>query len=162
MRGRVFRLLSTPVRLSNTSVAIMRGSVWGSVGLGAGLLALFACTDPSPSPQLTITAPTEFAHESVVLIEDPAASQELTWVHGEAQLAVPKSGVARLKSLGPAGRELINATLNGRRYWHSSGGPLHGRPVLILNFEDRSKEPAPDLQSEAKFKQFLRERETEN
>lgn len=105
------------------------------VGLVLGWLlvvATFYESGWSPPPRLTLTAPPGFDAPVVILLEDNRAPQTLAWQGGglpfsaaTAELVIPPSGVARVRSLGPAaGRgDLEVVWADGRPSPGAGGGP---------------------------------------
>lgn len=133
----------------------------------AGLaLMLCACVEPArtarpEAPLLQMVAPKGYAHASVVLIGDPSVTEELVWANGKASIAVPKSGVVRLKSLGLVDSEQIEAQLDGRDYWRAGVVNLRGERVVMFRFSDDHSEPAINLLLESELAKYLNERESE-
>lgn len=84
----------------------------GLAGLGLGYLAIFPIFFEStwaPPPTIRFIVPAGFNQPSVILLEDPSSSNELMWTGSTlpffgmtAEVAVPASGVLRVKSYGPA------------------------------------------------------------
>lgn len=134
--------------------------------LGAITLVLGACADPArtarlEAPLLQMAAPKGYTHTSVVLIGDPNASEELVWANRKASIAVPKSGVVRLKSLGLVDGEHIEAQLDGKDYWNVRVANLHGARMAMFRFSDDQAEPALDHLLESEIAKYLNERENE-
>jgi hypothetical protein len=137
------------------------GMLVGSV-LGVGLdLWFFHESISQPTPVLQIHAPSDFAHESVILIEDPRSNNEVAWSGGRGELAVPRSGVVRLKTLGLLYGHLIQAQLNGQDYYHFGSMTVEGAPLATFNFAYYAKEPALDLMSTEALAAYIRDRESE-
>jgi hypothetical protein len=106
-----------------------------AIGIGAGVLAVFATfyeSSWSPPPKITLVVPPGFAENWVIMLEDPAASQQLEWkgtnmpFSGKsAVINVAANGIVRVKSLG----ELIGRMDNevewsdGARSTAQAGGP---------------------------------------
>ncbi|MEC7523615.1 MAG: hypothetical protein VYE22_27280 [Myxococcota bacterium] len=84
-----------------------RGGLLGALGglaLGAagGVLAIwltFFQDGYDDLPTLVLDAPAD--REAVYVLEDPAVSTEIRWDGDVGRLAVPASGVVRVRSLGP-------------------------------------------------------------
>jgi hypothetical protein len=98
----------------------------GLLGAGAGALAVTATffeSTWSPPQTLLLEVPAGFAHEWVVLIADPTASADVAWggfdapfTSRRARLAVPSSGVLRVRDLGPLDGADVEAFLStGKR-----------------------------------------------
>ncbi len=78
------------------------------LGLGAGAVwatATFFETTWAPPPKLLLNLPPDFAHRSVVLLEQPGAPRQLQWsgrdlpfMGKSVALDVPPSGVIRVRS----------------------------------------------------------------
>lgn len=133
----------------------------------AMILALSACVESARSaktsaPLLQMTAPTGYAHASVILIGDPRASEELVWADGNAQISVPSSGIVRLKSLGLINSEPIEAQLGGKDYWRVGAANLGDTRVAMFRFSEGKNEPAINLLLESELAKYLSERESES
>ena len=134
--------------------------------LWTAALVLCACAESAKTarpqaPLLQLAAPKGYTHTSVVLIGDPSASEELVWNDGKASIAVPTSGVVRLKSLGLVDSEQIEAQLDGKDYWRAGVANLHGARVAMFCFSDDQDEPALNLLLESEIAKHLNERESE-
>jgi hypothetical protein len=134
--------------------------------VGGVVLALCACAESARSartaaPLLQMAAPRDYTHASVILIGDPTATEELEWTDGKARLAVPKSGVVRLKSLGLVDSGQIEAQLDGKDYWRVGAANLHGARVAMFRFSEDEKEPAINHLLESELAKYLSERESE-
>lgn len=114
--------------------APMLGAVLGALlGASGGVLvtlATFFESTWSPPPTLRFEVPAGFRHEWVVLIVDPAATAEVAWTGVDApflsrhgRLAVPLSGVVRVRDLGAIDGGDVNASL-------STGPTSWGRAAL--------------------------------
>ena len=103
-------------------------------------------------PRLDFEVPAGFAHDWVVLIEDPNAPTEIEWAEGEQVgfVTVPSSGVVRVRSM--AGLEYPDARLLRRLF----GGYLEGRDsrppiaelggsVWMFRFRPSNELTEPDL-----------------
>jgi hypothetical protein len=113
------------------------------------------------NPTLQITVPSNFAHESVIVISDSSATQEVIWSGGHALLAVPKSGVVRLKTLGVLDGHEVDARLDRKAYSAYGTLNLDGARLTFYNFAYDRKEPALDLMPQAELAKYVREREAE-
>lgn len=134
--------------------------------LGGMVLALSGCAESAKPPRtalplLQMAAPRAYTHASVILIGDPSSNEELVWIDGKARLAVPMSGVVRLKSLGLVDSEPIEAQLDGKDYWRVGAANLHGERVAMFRFSEDQTEPAINLLLESELAQYLAERERE-
>ncbi len=117
------------------SKRVSAGLGLGALGIGAGALAVIATFYEStwdPPPLLTLNAPPGFTHTWVIVLEDPAASQALSWqgvalpfLGKRTALDVPPSGIVRVRDLGELrGRADIDARWNdGSSSTGQAGGP---------------------------------------
>ena len=98
------------------------------IGLGAGALGVVATFMEStwdPPMELTLEVPPAFAHDQVLIVADPTASTEIDWrgldvplMARTASLAVPPSGVVRVRELGALDGGGVNAQLSsGETHW---------------------------------------------
>jgi hypothetical protein len=84
-----------------------------------------------PPPQLTLATPAGFDAPIVIVLEDPRAAQTLGWQGGAlpftapvATIAVPPSGILRIRNFGPmgVGTNLDVIWSDGRRGRYTGGG----------------------------------------
>ena len=135
------------------------------VGAGAGWLLViwtFYGSTLWPPPRLGLTAAPGFDAPVVILLEDPRAAQTLEWQGGDlpfttpaAGIAVPPSGIVRVRNFGPIGVgfnfEVI--WLDGRRGFlvgsANFGPPGTGATSyhILAPPDTRPEEPAPGPQS---------------
>lgn len=81
-------------------------AVGGALGALGGAVAVFLIFFESAyaEPHLEFVVPPRFAHDWIVLIEDPLASQlELRGIPPQARIQVPPSGVLRFRDLDQLG-----------------------------------------------------------
>lgn len=95
------------LRKRQGALGALAGALLGGAGGVLGVTATFFEDTWSPPPSLTIEAPPGFAHEWVVFIADPSAGTAITWTGVDApftsrraRIAVPASGVLRVRDLG--------------------------------------------------------------
>lgn len=114
-------------------------------------------------PLVHIQVPTPFDHDTVIFIVDPKASTEIVWSKDEeGHVASPKSGVIRVKSLGPLEHHELRAVLSdGRRDWELFDSYLDGTNFLVIGFTQEGSKPRLDLMSDAEIAEYLRKREAE-
>lgn len=154
------------------------GAVAGvALGLGLGALvvvATFMESTWSPPVELTLEAPPDLRHRSVILLEDASAPTEIPWSGLEiplsspsARLPIPASGILRVRSL-----ELVRT--HDRVVRLSSGEEALGMAFLnpppgirasqLMYFDfapHPSPEPDPSLMDPAALAAFVRAREAE-
>ena len=98
------------------------------IGLGAGavgVVATFMESTWDPPGELTLEVPPGFAHEWVLILADPTVSTEIDWrgldvplMARTASLAVPPSGVVRVRALGMVDGGDVRAQLSsGETQW---------------------------------------------
>jgi hypothetical protein len=142
-------------------VGLNIGMIVGSL-VGVGLdLWFFHESISQPAPVLEIHAPADFAHESVILIEDPRTRTEVVWSRGHAQLDVPKSGVVRLKTLGVLDGHDIEARLNSQNYYGYGSMNFERTRLAMFNFAYHPQEPDIGLMSDEALLAYVHEREAE-
>jgi hypothetical protein len=95
------------LRKHQGAVGALVGALLGGAGGVLGVTATFFESTWSPPPSLTIEVPPGFGHEWVVFIADPSAGATITWAGFDApftsrhaRVAVPASGVVRVRELG--------------------------------------------------------------
>lgn len=154
------------------------GAVLGALlGAGAGALAVTATffeSTWSPPIALRLDVPAGFRHEWVVLIADPAASADVAWggvdapfLSRQGRLAVPMSGVVRVRDLGVLDGGDVEATLStGQKQWGRAGlnappGVGPGRLVAFSFAPYPGREPDLGALDPAALGALLREREAE-
>ena len=134
-----------------------------AIGLSGGALAVlgtFYESTWSPPPTLTVDVPPGFAHEWVYVVSDPRVTTELAWTGHDlpftsrhADIAVPRSGVVRLRSVESLENGAIEATLThpGGTSPHSVAFaaltlPTGGRVIAIgfARWPGREPEPSGD------------------
>ncbi len=76
-------------------------------------------------PTLDLQLPADFAHNAIIVIEDPSVSTRLDWntTRTEATLVVPSSGVVRVATLEEFSMRTLDAELHGRRSTTGSSRP---------------------------------------
>ncbi len=115
-------------------------------------------------PLVHIEVPLPFHHDTVIFIVDPKASTEIVWSKdGEGHVRAPKSGIIRVKSLGPLEHHDSLALLSdGRRNWGLFDSYLEdGTNFLVYGFTEHGMQPRIGLMSDAEVAEYLRKRETE-
>ena len=114
-------------------------------------------------PLVHIEVPKPFQHDTVIFIVDPKAPTEIIWSKdGEGHVAAPKSGIIRVKSLGPLEHHESHALLSdGRRDWEMFDSYLDGTNFLVFGFTQQVTQPRIDLMSDAEVAEYLRKREAE-
>jgi hypothetical protein len=167
-------MLALPARFC----AQLGGRLWklrgaGACGAGAALLwALHGCFEGiSPPPQLTIHVPSGFAHDTVIFITDPTASQEVRWSRAgrvfavqRGHIAVPQSGVVRVRTLGLIDAATPEATLSdGRAAWSRWEFSIDGVRAASFSFtrSGASREPEPALLHSRAWLDYVHAREAE-
>ena len=135
------------------------------VGAGLGWLLViwtFYGSTFRPPPRLRLTAAPGFDAPVVILLEDPRAAQTLEWQGGAlpfstpaAGIAVPPSGIVRIRSFGPIGAHAYFEVtwFDGRRGFLVGGGNF-GPPgtgatsyQILAPPDARPETPAPGPQS---------------
>lgn len=131
--GRMLMRLSTPPRRRLVS------ALMALVGAGLAWLLALWCFSPaswSPPPRLSLTAAPGLDAPVVILLEDPRATQTVAWRGGAlpftataAEVSVPPSGVARIRSFGPMADNLhAEVTWSDGRTAYVAGGGRPGPP----------------------------------
>jgi hypothetical protein len=120
---------------------------------------------------LTLDIPADFAHESVVLITDPSVSNAVVWSGGDwpfsvkqGHIAVPKSGIVRVKNLGIIDGHVVDAMLSdGRIGREFTVAEIDSGRAASFNFveEDKRTEPAMAVANSPTFSAYIRGRESE-
>jgi hypothetical protein len=107
----------------------------GALGIGAGALAVIATFFEStwaPPPLVALNAPQGFTHSWVIVLQDPATPNALSWQGVEmpfrgksTAIDVPPSGIVRVRDLGGLrGRADITVRWNdGASNTGQAGGP---------------------------------------
>lgn len=151
------------------------GLAIGLVGLGAGVLAVFATfyeSAFSPPPAITLNLPLGYAHQTFVMLEDPAATTTLTWRGSDlipffgrtTALDVPAKGGLRIKDLGPlSGRGDAKVRWSdGSETMGFSGGPapagLNATSYAIFHRGNPSAEDVALSYDPDKLAAFIRQR----
>jgi hypothetical protein len=157
-------------RLRSRSGNALAISLGAAVGVFL-LLSKFLNSAASSTPTLTLDIPADFAHESVVLITDPSVTSAVVWSGGDwpfsvkqGHIAVPKSGIVRVKSLGIIDSHVVDAVLSDGRIGRAfTVAEIGSARAASFNFveEDERKEPAMDVANSPKFSAYIRERERE-
>ena len=142
------------------------GLVFGCGGfvLGAALGVLgvvLTFYEDTFEPTMALQTPAGFAHDSVIILEDPTASTRLDWntTRSEARLASPASGVVRLADLEDfSGRGFFAVLPSGDTTIGFSSRPAPpglspARVVLCLAFAHASDCDREDIE------ELIRERE---
>ena len=114
------------------------------VGAGLGFLVALSTFHQStlwPPPRLSLTTPAGFDAPVAILLDDPRGGRTLAWSGGTlpftapaAELAVPPSGIVRLRGFGPiAGRGHVEVTWPDGRPGRAAGGGNSGPPGTGAN-----------------------------
>jgi hypothetical protein len=138
LAGRALARKSTPPRRRLVS------ALMGLAGAGlAWILVLWTFYPASWSPptRLRLAIAPGFDAPVVILLEDPRASQAVAWRGGAlpftaatAQISVPPSGIARIRSFGPMAERLYaDVTWSDGRQGFTLGGGNVGPPGTGAN-----------------------------
>lgn len=142
-------------RKKNGWVGALSGAAVG-VLIGGGLIAYTFYGEELTRTQLEFTVPSDFAHDWVVLMEDPASTAEITWSRDglapEGTLTVPSNGVVRLRTLdGVTGEDVEARLADGRPAWGSIARPnvpeLGSGSLVMYSFRQFGDETEPDFQN---------------
>ena len=159
LAGRLFtRTLAPPRRRLVILLTALAGA-----GLGWLLvIATFYESTLWPPPRLSLTAAPGFDAPVVILLEDSGAARTLEWQGGAlpfstpaAGIAVPPSGIVRIRSFGPIGaRGYFEVTwFDGRRGFLVGGGNFGPPGTAATSYQilappdARPEEPAQGPQS---------------
>jgi hypothetical protein len=108
-------------------LALRRRSPWLGVALGVvvgGLIGAVAVgftffeDTMRPPPQLSVDVPPGFQHEWVFFLADPTSRHAIEWEGRwtpSARVAVPRSGVLRVRDLGRLDGDLVEVSLSDGR-----------------------------------------------
>jgi hypothetical protein len=143
-----------------------------TVGAGLGFaLVFYSPLNPAerervPTPLVHIDVPADFKHDTVIFIHDPTAKAEIVWSKGnEGRIVSPKSGVIRVKSLGPLDSQESRALLsNGKQDWGLLNSNLDGDGARIVVYDfaqNGSSEGQMGTMSNADAARYVRHREAE-
>lgn len=138
--------------------------IWGSraatgsavilgVAVGATIVATTFYSEQITRPSLAVDTPPGFAHEWVVVLEDPSAELTLEWsgvLAPAATISVPAGGVVRVKALSDSVRGDIEVTLGsgaGNRGMMSRPAPaeLGATRMVAFGFAAFDEQREPDL-----------------
>jgi hypothetical protein len=143
-------------------------AAFGGVLFGLAAASYFAPHDDYSQgellPLVHIDVPLPFRHDTVIFIVDPKAANEIVWSKdGEGHVTAPKSGIIRMKSLGPLEHHESHALLlDGRRDWEMFDSYLaDGTNFLLFGFTQEGTQPSLSLMSDAEVAEYLRKREAE-
>ena len=136
-------------------VGALAGAALG-VTIGAGLIAYTFYADDLTRTQLEFSVPSDFAHDWVVLMEDPSSTVDITWSRGglapRGTLSVPSNGVVRLRTLeGVTGEDVEARLADGRPAMGGMARPnfpeLGGGYLVMYSFRAYGDETEPDFQN---------------
>lgn len=136
-------------------VGALSGAFAG-VLIGGGLVAYTFYADELTRTQLEFQVPPTFAHDWVVLMEDPTSSIQIEWTRSglasKGTLTVPANGVVHVRTLeGVMGEDVEASLADGRRSWGSVARPnfpeLGGGYLVMYTFRQYGDETEPDFQN---------------